>query len=355
MPILPHLQKNLRACLAPPWPLLVVAFSGGRDSVALLHGLAQLQKQYKPGDGWEFALLAAHFNHGLRGAESDGDETFCRDFCAQQGIEFVCDRAADLVGGGENKARERRYAWLNQVCDAEQAKGYQPVWLVCAHHQEDQAETVLLHLLRGSGTAGLAAMRRQNGRLLRPLLTASREEIESYLAAHNLNWREDSTNAGLDYTRNRLRHLLLPLLKEFNPRVNLALAQTAEVAAAETDFLQEYAQQRMQQAMLDAAEGAAAYPLALWQKEPLAIQRLLVRLLWQAARQRPVCSLSFEQTEAVVNLPLHKTIHLLGGVAAVKNDGWLKFFCLPSAEMSRRRAKSRGGYEKYEKNGRKKN
>ena len=229
-----------------------------------------------------------------------------------------------------------------------------PVWLVCAHHQEDQAETLLLHLLRGSGTAGLAAMRRQNGRLLRPLLTASRLEIESYLEAHNLNWREDSTNVGLDYTRNRLRHLLLPLLKEFNPRVNLALAQTAEVAAAEKDFLQEYAQRRMQQAMLDAAEGAAAYPLALWQKEPLAIQRLLVRLLWQAARQCPVCSLSFEQTEAVINLLPHKTLHLPGGVAAVKNDGWLKFFCLPAAEMSRRRAKSRGGYEKREKNGRKK-
>ncbi len=313
--------------------------------MALLHGLVQLQKQ---GD---FALLAAHFNHGLRGAESDGDEAFCRDFCAQLGVEFFCGRAADLVGGGENKARERRYAWLNQVCDAEQDKGYQPVWLVCAHHQEDQAETLLLHLLRGSGTA---AMRRQNGRLLRPLLTASRLEIESYLAAHNLNWREDSTNAGLDYTRNRLRHLLLPLLKEFNPRVNLALAQTAEVAAAEKDFLQEYAQRRMQQAMLDAAEGAAAYPLALWQKEPLAIQRLLVRLLWQAARQCPVCSLSFEQTEAVINLLPHKTLHLPGGVAAVKNDGWLKFFCLPAAEMSRRRAKSRGGYEKHEKNGRKK-
>ena len=342
MPILPHLQKNLQGFLTPPWPLLVVALSGGRDSVALLHGLVQLQKQ---GD---FALLAAHFNHGLRGAESDGDEAFCRDFCAQLGVEFFCGRAADLVGGGENKARERRYAWLNQVCDAEQDKGYQPVWLVCAHHQEDQAETLLLHLLRGSGTAGLAAMRRQNGRLLRPLLTASRLEIESYLAAHNLNWREDSTNAGLDYTRNRLRHLLLPL------RVNLALAQTAEVAAAEMDFLQEYAQRRMQQAMLDAAEGAAAYPLALWQKEPLAIQRLLVRLLWQAARQCPVCSLSFEQTEAVINLLPHKTLHLPGGVAAVKNDGWLKFFCLPAAEMSRRRAKSRGGYEKREKNGRKK-
>lgn len=341
MPILPHLQKNLQGFLTPPWPLLVVALSGGRDSVALLHGLVQLQKQ---GDfarlGLDFALLAAHFNHGLRGAESDGDEAFCRDFCAQLGVEFVSFRAVGLAAA-ENSARKARYAWLWQVCDEEAAKGFKPVWLVCAHHQEDQAETVLLHLLRGSGTAGLAAMRRQNGSLLRPLLTAGRAEIDAYLQAHGLIWREDSSNAELDYTRNRLRNQLMPLLREYNPRLNAALAQTAEVAAAEADFLQECVRQKMQQATVE--QGLVAYLLQDWQKEPLALRRLLVRALWQAASRNPVCALSFEQTEAVLALPLHKTMHLPGGVAVVKNHGWLRFWRIPEAEMRRRRAKSRAG------------
>lgn len=339
MSLLQHLQNNLRKYLTPPWPLLVVAFSGGRDSTALLHALWQMQREK------EFALLAAHFNHGLRGVEADADEDFCRAFCANLGVEFVSFKALDLLGCGENEARERRYAWLNQVCDAEAAKGFQPVWLVCAHHQEDQAETVLLHLLRGSGTAGLAAMRRQNGRLLRPLLTAGRGEIDRYLAANSLDWREDSTNAGLDYTRNRLRHQLLPLLGEYNPRVSAVLAQTAEVAAAEQDFLQACVQRKMQQATVDPENGAAAYLWQDWQKEPLAMRRLLVRALWQAARQSPVCRLSFEQTEAVLQLPLHRTMHLPGGVAVVKNRGWLRFFCLSDEEMRRRRAKS-GGIKK---------
>jgi len=344
LPILQHLQNNLREYLTPPWPLLVVGFSGGRDSVALLHGLYTLQQGCKPGDGGGFALLAAHFNHRLRGAEADADAEFCRAFCARLGIEFVSAQAGDWrrVYDLENRARNMRYAWLRQVCAAEAAKGYQPVWLVCAHHQEDQAETVLLHLLRGSGTAGLAAMRKQNGQLLRPLLTASRAEIEQYLAANGLDWREDSTNAALDYTRNRLRNQLMPQLKTFNPRLCAALAQTAELAAAEADFLEACVREKMRRAAVDAGSGAA-YPLAAWQQEPLALRRLLVRALWQAAAQKEVCALSFEHTEAVLELPPHKKIHLPGWIYAVKNRGWLRMLRLPPEDIRRRRAKSRGG------------
>ncbi len=315
--------------------MLVAAFSGGRDSVALLYGLRRLQTDL------DFALLAAHFNHGLRGVESDGDEQFCRDFCQRLGVELVCGRAADLAGKGENAARDSRYAWLRQVCAEQAAEGYRPVWLVCAHHQDDQAETVLLHLLRGSGTAGLAAMRRRNGQILRPLLNVSRREINAYLAENGLAWREDSSNAGLDYTRNRLRNRLGPLLQQLNPNWSAALAQTAEIAAAEQDFLAECVRRKMRQATVDPEQGAA-YLWQDWQKEPLAMRRLLVRALWQAAAQSPVCALSFEHTEAVLNLPLHRTIHLPGGVAVVKNHGWLRFLRLSDEEMQRRRAKSGG-------------
>lgn len=338
-PLPAHLQANLREHLTPPWPLLVVGFSGGRDSVALLHALWRLGQA----GGVEFALLAAHFNHGLRGAEADADQEFCRDFCSRLGIEFCWGQAQGLGRGGdvENRARRQRYAWLEQICQQEEAKGFRPVWLLCAHHQEDQAETVLLHLLRGSGSAGLAAMRKQRGRLLRPLLGLPRAEIEAYLTANGLTWRDDSSNSSPAYTRNRVRGQLLPLLQQLNPQAVPALAQTAEIAAAEADFLAACVAERMQQATV-APEGAALL-LDFWQKQPLAMQRLLVRALWQAAAQKPVCALSFEQTEAVRLLPLHKTIHLPGGVAAVKNHGWLRLLRQTEEQLQRRRAKSRAG------------
>lgn len=336
--MLAKLQAVLREYLTPPWPLLVAGFSGGRDSVVLLHALWRLAEA-----GGGFALLAAHFNHGLRGAEADADQEFCRDFCSRLGIEFCCGQAQGLGSGGdvENRARRQRYAWLEQICQQEEAKGFRPVWLLCAHHMEDQAETVLLHMLRGSGPAGLAAMRQQNGRLLRPLLDVRRAEIEAYLVENGLQWREDSTNSSPVYTRNRVRGQLLPMLQQLNPQAVPALAQTARIAAAEADFLAACVAERMQQATV-LPEGAAMQ-LDFWQKQPLAMQRLLVRALWQAAAQRPVCALSFEQTEAVRLLPLHKTIHLPGGLAAVKNRGWLRLLRQDEEQLRRRQAKSRAG------------
>ncbi len=330
-PFLLCLKANLQEYLTPPWPLLVVGFSGGRDSVALLHALWQLGQMEQPETAPNFALLAAHFNHGLRGAEADADQEFCRG------------QAQGLSSGGdvENRARRQRYAWLEQTCQQEEAKGFGPVWLLCAHHLEDQAETVLLHLLRGSGSAGLAAMRKRRGRLLRPLLDVQRADIEAYLTANGLSWRDDSTNSSLVYTRNRVRGQLLPLLQQLNPQAAPALAQTAEIAAAEADFLAACLAERMQQAAV-LADGVAL-PLAFWQKQPLAMQRLLVRALWQKAAGRSVCSLSFEQTEAVRLLPLHKTIHLPDGLAAVKNRGWLRLLRQTDEALQRRRAKSRAG------------
>ena len=111
-PFLLRLKANLQEYLTPPWPLLVVGFSGGRDSVALLHALWRLAE-----DSGDFALLAAHFNHGLRGAEADAEQEFCRDFCSRLGIEFCWGQAQGLNRGGdvENRARRQRYAWLEQT------------------------------------------------------------------------------------------------------------------------------------------------------------------------------------------------------------------------------------------------
>lgn len=327
-------------------PLLVAAFSGGRDSVALLAALHELREELG------FALAAAHFNHCLRGAEADADQEFCRDFCAARGIAFHTVRrdVRALAAGDniENTARRLRYDWLYGVCEGYRGQGYDPVRLLTAHHQDDQAETVLLHLLRGGGSTGLAAMRPQSGDLLRPLLGVSRRDIEGYLAANGLEWREDSTNASPDYTRNRLRGQIMPLLREINPQVAQALGQTAAVLAAEDDFLDGLLAERMQSAVL--GDGRAEYPLALLRAEHPAVQRRLVRLLWRHAAGSAVCGLTFEQTEGIIRLAPGKALHCAGGIEAAIRGGRgkrrLVLRRFSDEERARRAAKSRSGQQK---------
>lgn len=349
MDLLKYLAERLDPYLQGQWPLLVVGFSGGRDSVALTYALRLLQQER------DFALLAAHFDHGLRGAESDGDREFCRKFCESRGIEFVWGRAEGLAEAAdrENRARRQRYGWLEDICGAEEAKGYGPVWLVTAHHREDQAETVLLHLLRGGGGAGLAAMRERRGRLLRPLLGVSRRDIEEFLAAQGLDWREDSSNAEGIYTRNRLRHDIMPRLREINPQAARALAQTAEIAAAEEDFWGVLVAERMERAK--PFGGGLYFLLAEWEKEPLALRRRLVRELWRrVAKIEPgaAISLSFELTERVVKLaesPCFRQLHLSGGIVAENKWGWLLVRPMNGLEeiyRQKRAARSRAAQKK---------
>lgn len=340
MDLVKILQDNLRPYLGEnaESTLLLVAFSGGRDSVALLAALHRLS-----GDGG-FKLAAAHFDHGLRGAESDGDREFCRRFCAERGIEFaakLCRELSPDMPNLEARARRLRYGWLLALREEYLRQGWGAVWLLTAHHLEDRAETVLLHLLRGSGTAGLAAMQRQSGCLLRPLLSTPRGVLEQFLAAEGLSWREDGSNACRDFLRNRVRLDLWPRLTEINPKLAQNLGQTAEIAAAEEDFWADLLRQKMKAAEIGV--GRAAYPWAALQDEPLALRRRLVRALWQAAKDEQVCKLNFGQVEAVLALAAGGSLHLSGGVAAKRRQKMLILECLTDEEMQRRRTKSRSG------------
>src|SRR5262245_32292513 len=210
---------DLPAQLAAGWPpeawrdvTILVAVSGGADSVALLHALAQLRTA---GEG---RLIVAHFNHRLRGAESDGDQAFVEELAARLGLAVVIGRrdggtderpdAAD-----EESLRESRYAFLRLESGVHGAR-----YVATAHTADDQVETVLLNILRGTGLAGLAGIPRvrplaEATTLIRPLLGVSRGEILGYLASLDQPFREDASNRNLEYTRNRVRHELLPLLE----------------------------------------------------------------------------------------------------------------------------------------------
>jgi tRNA(Ile)-lysidine synthase len=255
-------------------PTLVAGLSGGADSVSLLHALHALAGQ----DG--FRLVAAHLDHGLRPG-SAGDAAFCRRLCRTLGVPLRVGRAdvrarAALDGGGiEEAARLERHAFLEAVRLREGA-----LWIVLAHTRDDQAETVLLRLLRGSGSAGLGAMRARAGRLLRPMLRVSRQDVLDHLAAHGLAWREDPSNADPAFLRNRIRHELIPYLESrFNPAVREALARTASVLAEEAELLATIAAA----VGLRSEDGAAILPRAAVAQAPRAVARIAVRNAVRAA------------------------------------------------------------------------
>ena len=212
--------------------VVLVGLSGGADSVALLDALVLLRRRRR------FAVEAAHLDHGLRAGSSE-DAAFCRRLCRDLGVPLhvaqadVRARSARERGGVEQAARRERYAFLRRVQRETGA-----VLIAVAHTRDDQAETLLLHLLRGAGTTGLGGMRGRAGTLVRPLLGVSRREVLAHLGERGIEWREDPSNDDLSLLRNRVRHELLPYLEaRFNPALRETLARTAGLLAEEAAHL----------------------------------------------------------------------------------------------------------------------
>jgi len=252
---------------------LIIGLSGGADSTALLDLLVCLPET-------PLRLIAAHLNHCLRGAESDADEEFCRGLAEQYGIPFVSRRvdvkAAAVTGhlNLEDAGRRVRIAFFDELLTTWQATA-----VVLAHHADDQAETVLMRLLRGSGMTGLAGMPYRNGRgYVRPLLGFTRAEIEAHLVGRGLSWREDDSNLDRTFLRNRIRHELLPLLEQYNPSVRASLSTTADVLSAENDLLDDLATQAAGRISHATAHGSSC-SIRLLLSQPLALQRRIIRLL----------------------------------------------------------------------------
>lgn len=213
---------------------LLIGLSGGADSVALTLLLLPLR------EAGQATLAAIHVNHGLRGAESDGDAAFAADFCRAHDIPLTVVSLTPPPHSGEDWARQARYEAFARAYRAWSADA-----LVLAHHREDQAETVLLHMLRGTGLRGLTGMRSRSERLgmtiLRPLLDTPRQTLRNVLLEAGQTWREDSTNAGDAYLRNRVRHHLLPLMEDIAPGAAERIASAACLLVRDEDALSELA------------------------------------------------------------------------------------------------------------------
>lgn len=231
---------------------VICAVSGGADSMALLQSLYLLKEKLG------IRLEAAHFNHNLRGAESDRDEAFVRAFCEARGIVCHVGNAAVEAGqkGLEAAAREARYRYFATL----------PGIIATAHTADDNAETLLMHLVRGTGLKGLGGITPKGENLIRPLLCVTREEVLEFLAQQGISYVTDSSNDTDDFLRNRIRHHVMPLLRQENPSLSENLSATA-------------LRLRQDEAALDALSVPTADVAALRQMEPALQSRVLGKLL----------------------------------------------------------------------------
>jgi len=260
--------------LLVPGTSALLAVSGGADSVALALVFQALAPEL------HLSLRIAHIHHGLRGSEADEDARWVAEFAAA--LNVPCDVVYVDVpalkqkerGSTEDIARMARYRELKRI---KLAHGMDV--LATAHHIDDQAETVVHHLLRGSGITGLGGMPWKTGEgHIRPLLELSRKEIRDWLRGWDMPWREDSSNASLTFARNRIRHELLPLLqKEWNPEISRTLYRLADVARAEDEALEMWAEKALDDALLSKTRDLVLLDIPCLKRYPLGLRRRVYR------------------------------------------------------------------------------
>jgi tRNA(Ile)-lysidine synthase len=310
-----HMRRSLASC-DPPANDLVVAVSGGPDSVALLRAVVEAA----PGQ-----VVAAHVNHGWRGAASDADEAFVRDLVerlhtSHPRVSFKAHRA-EPVGPWDNReahARRQRYGWLAKLAAESGVR-----WIATGHTTNDQAETVLFRLLRGTGLDGLrgiAPVRElANGvRVVRPLLSVTRQGVLDFLAALDQDYRTDASNADWHFTRNRIRHELLPLLAlEYNPRVKEVLAALAGQAAEAHAALVGAAAELLERARKPPAGEIEVLDAKVLADAPAAVVRRAWRLLW-TSKHWPMGEMGYREWTRLAELCRggHRALDLPGGVRA---------------------------------------
>lgn len=218
--------------MLPEGSLVVAAVSGGRDSMCLLDVLVSLREKLG------FRLAACHFNHQLRGAESRGDEAFVEKYCQRLGVPIVIGRgdvrarATQLGESVEEAARVLRYAFFDKTLLELGADR-----LATAHHADDNGETLLINLVRGTGLQGLTGIPPRRGAVVRPMLSISHQQICVYAEERRVPYREDSSNERRDYLRNRIRHDVMPLLREMNPQLSKSMFKTTRLLRSDNDYL----------------------------------------------------------------------------------------------------------------------
>jgi tRNA(Ile)-lysidine synthase len=309
-------------CISPG-ERIGVAVSGGADSVALLRLLLEIRGQTG------IVLSVAHFNHKLRGKASDVDEKFVRKLAAEHGLEFfvahedIAARAKRERGNLEEVARKARYAFFEKLVREERVAK-----IAVAHTADDQAETVMAHILRGTGLAGVGGIHPQAGAVFRPLLNVRREDLRKYLRAKRQCWREDATNLDTKRMRARIRQMLMPLLqKSFQPAVVEHLCQLAKLAREDEAYLEAQVD-KWRKTLARESPDEVRIALADLLAGPKALKARLLRQIVQSVKPRGG-QLGAIHVAAVLELAAQKdsgkALHLPGGVEVRRDRDSVSF------------------------------
>ncbi|WP_124726325.1 tRNA lysidine(34) synthetase TilS [Staphylospora marina] len=306
---------------------VLCAVSGGPDSTALLQVMWELREE------GGFSVGAVHVNHRLRGEESEEDARFVKRFCLERKIPVIvlqADVAGELKARGGNRqdvARKWRYRLFREA-----AKRWNANVLALAHHADDQAETVLMRMLRGAGPGGLTGMekvRRWKGiRLIRPLLGCSKEELEAFCRERNIRPRLDSSNESLVYTRNYVRHKIMPVLESVNPRVKRALNQLADILREEERVWKDLTEDAVRKVCLRRERDVWELDVSSFLHLPVALQRRMVKLILSYLSDAENPDWTLDAVERARNLALGDNpsarADLPGGILACREYGLMR-------------------------------
>lgn len=298
---------------------IVVGLSGGADSCALTHILTRLSGKM------DLHITAVHINHGIRGEEAERDERSAEEFCRRLNIEFIayhCDipsEAAKRGIGEEEAGRLVRYEKFYET--AEKKNGAKTA---VAHNMNDKAETLIMNLCRGAGMKGLAGIKPVGGSIIRPLIFCTRDEIEKYCDDNNIEYCTDSTNLQNEYTRNKIRNILLPWLSEnINPAAGMNMANASELLREEEEYLESKAQEQYKKLLKDSGDGFVSLNADGLASEHSVIRRRVLRIALRSLRpdMRDFGRKHIESAEDILMGDTGRRISLPGGITVSKGYG----------------------------------
>jgi tRNA(Ile)-lysidine synthase len=298
---------------------IIIGVSGGSDSVSLLDILKKLETKY------DFKLHVAHVNYGLRGNESNQDEEFVKKLAKKYKLPFTLlkPKKSAYKGNLESNLREIRYDFFENLrCELEFDL------VAVAHNQDDQAETVLMRIIRGSGLNGLSAMKAKTKNVIRPLLQTSKQEILSYVKQNKLQYRTDKTNLDTKFTRNAIRHNLLPYLEEnFNPAIKQTLSQWSLSVADDYEFIEKSAESFT---LLTCKKKCANFTAKEFEKFHRSIQRQVLRNIFGKLKQntKDIENKQIEEMLKVIKSGKSKSQKaVIGGLNISKKGDKIEIFC----------------------------
>lgn len=324
--ILDYIRRNR---LFAPGDRVIVALSGGADSVCLLVVLNELKEEL----GLE--LKAVHVHHGLRGKEADRDRDYSRDLSARLGVSFSCVQVdAALYAGEHGMSVEEAGRHLRYQIFEKERLNFSGTKIAVAHHRDDQAETILYNLFRGTGLKGLGGMRPLRDRIVRPLLCVGREEILAYLEEKRISYCEDSTNAQTDYVRNRIRRRILPEIREeVNRRAGENILHAGEMAAQADAYLEKQAEKILKARGVGEMEASGLRPAcgidaAVLLAEDNIIRNYVIRRMIRSVNEsmKDITMTHVESAAALLFGSDRRQVDLPCGLIAVRTNGelWIK-------------------------------